>query len=81
MTPRYAFVGQPKTNGVIERFSRSLKAQRVHGARLQNPRGPPRAIRAGIARTNAARPIRKNGAFSPHALRRHHALAGTPMAA
>jgi hypothetical protein len=81
MTPSHACVGQPRTTGVVERVFRSLKAQRVHGARLQNPRGPPRAIRACVARTNAARPIRKNGAFSPHALRRHHALAATPMAA
>ena len=31
MTPSYAFVGEPETNGVIERFFRTLKEQIVHG--------------------------------------------------
>jgi putative transposase len=29
--PSYAFVGQPETNGVIERFFRTLQEQVVHG--------------------------------------------------
>src|SRR6185312_1827841 len=32
MIPSYAFVGEPETNGVIERFFRTLKEQIVHGA-------------------------------------------------
>ena len=31
MTPSYAFVGEPETNGVIERFFRTLKEQMVRG--------------------------------------------------
>ena len=31
MTPSYAFIGEPETNGVIERFFRTLKEQIVHG--------------------------------------------------
>ena len=35
MLPSYAFVGQPETNGVIERFFRTFKEQVVHGRIFQ----------------------------------------------
>jgi hypothetical protein len=38
------------------------------------------AVRAFIARCNAAQPIEKNGHLSPHARRRQHARADTPVA-
>ena len=31
LAPSYAFVGEPQTNGVIERFFRTFKEQVVHG--------------------------------------------------
>src|SRR3712207_7701097 len=33
MAPSYAFVGEPETNGCIERLFRTLKEQVVHGDR------------------------------------------------
>jgi len=34
IAPSSAFVGEPETNGVIERFFRTLKEQIVHGRPL-----------------------------------------------
>ncbi|MEX3582876.1 MAG: integrase core domain-containing protein [Burkholderia sp.] len=31
MTPSYAFVAEPQTNGVAERFNRTMKEQAIHG--------------------------------------------------
>src|SRR3712207_2531680 len=35
ISPSYAFVGEPETNGVIERLFRTLKEQIAHGRILQ----------------------------------------------
>jgi transposase InsO family protein len=81
MTPSFAFVGQPQTNGVVERFFRTIKEQVVHGRVFETLEDLREAVRAFIARTNAEWLIEKNGFLSPHDLRRQHALAATPMAA
>lgn len=81
MTPSYAFVGQPETNGVIERFFRTLKEQIVHGRVFQTLDEVRGAVRAFIARYNAEWLVEKNGYLSPHAMRRHHDLATMPLAA
>ncbi|MEX3582204.1 MAG: integrase core domain-containing protein [Burkholderia sp.] len=31
ITPSYAFVAEPQTNGVAERFNRTMKEQAIHG--------------------------------------------------
>ena len=36
-TPSYAFVGEPQTNGVIERLFRTLKEQIVYGRIFPTP--------------------------------------------
>ena len=35
-TPSFAFVGEPETNGVVERFNRTLKDQIIHGRTYRN---------------------------------------------
>ena len=37
--PSYAFVAEPQTNGVAERFNRTLKEQIIHGRIYRNHRG------------------------------------------
>ena len=65
MTPSYAFVGEPETNGVIERFFRTLKEQIVHGQIYQTIDEVRDAVRDFVARYNAEWLIEKNGLRSP----------------
>ncbi|HEX8568426.1 MAG TPA: IS3 family transposase [Caulobacteraceae bacterium] len=61
----YAFVGEPQTNGVIERLFRTLKEQIVHGRIFQTIDEVRDAVRAFVARYNAEWLIEKNGQRSP----------------
>jgi putative transposase len=81
MAPSYAFVGQPETNGVIERFFRTLKEQVVHGRIFQTIEEVRDAVRDFIARYNAQWLIEKNGHLSPNAMRQKWNLDHMPMAA
>ena len=81
MTPSFAFVGEPQTNGVVERFFRTLKEQVVHGRVFEALEDVRDAVRAFITRYNAEWLVEKNGYLSPHVLRRQHELAAMPMAA
>jgi len=81
MTPSFAFVGEPQTNGVVERFFRTLKEQVVHGRVFETLEDVRDAVRAFITRYNAEWLVEKNGYLSPHALRRQHELAAMPMTA
>jgi len=65
MAPSYAFVGEPETNGVIERLFRTLKEQAVHGRIFQTIDEVRDAIRAFAERYNAEWLIEKNGHRSP----------------
>jgi putative transposase len=65
LTPSYAFVGEPETNGVIERFFRTLKEQIVHGRIYQTIDQVRDAVRDFIACYNAEWLIEKNGLRSP----------------
>lgn len=69
MTASYAFVGEPETNGVIERFFRTLKEQIVHGRIYQTIDQVRAAVRDFIARYNAEWLIEKNGLRSPSSTR------------
>ena len=64
-TPSYAFVGEPQTNGVIERLFRTLKEQIVYGRIFQTVDDVRDAVRAFAARYNAEWLIEKNGHRSP----------------
>jgi putative transposase len=65
MSPSYAFVGEPETNGVIERLFRTLKEQIVHGRIFQTIDEVRDAVRAFVARYNAEWLIEKNGHAAP----------------
>ena len=69
ISPSYAFVGEPETNGVIERLFRTLKEQIVHGRIFQTVDEVRNAVRAFVARYNAEWLIEKNGYRSPDATR------------
>jgi putative transposase len=69
MSPSYAFVGEPETNGVIERLFRTLKEQVVHGRIFETIDEVRDAVRAFVARYNAEWLIEKNGHRSPADMR------------
>ena len=69
IAPSYAFVGQPETNGVIERLFRTLKEQLVHGRIFHTIDEIRDAVRSFVARYNAAWLIEKNGHRSPLEIR------------
>lgn len=65
VSPSYAFVGEPETNGVIERLFRTLKEQAIHGRIFQTIDEVRDAVRAFATRYNAEWLIEKNGHRSP----------------
>jgi putative transposase len=69
MAPSYAFVGEPETNGVIERLFRTLKEQAVHGRIFRTIDEVREAVRAFVARYDAEWLIEKSGYRSPDAAR------------
>jgi transposase InsO family protein len=66
ISPSYAFVGEPETNGVIERLFRALKEQIVHGRVFQILDELRDAVRDFVARYNSEWLIEKNGYLSPN---------------
>ena len=70
MTPSFAFVRQPETNGVAERFIRTLKEQIVFGRIYQDIEEVRIAVRAYFERYNQHWLLEKNGYQSPAETRR-----------
>jgi len=69
MSPSYAFIGEPETNGVIERLFRTLKEQIVHGRIFQTIDDVRDAVRDFVACYNTEWLIEKNGHRSPANMR------------
>ena len=69
MAPSFAFVGEPETNGVAERFFRTFKEQLVHGRIYQTIDDVRAAVRVFFERYNAEWLIEKNGLRSPRQTR------------
>ena len=63
--PSYAFVEQPQTNGVAERFNRTLKEQIIHGRIYRNIDELRDAVRKFVETYNAQWLVEKNGYLSP----------------
>jgi transposase InsO family protein len=70
MAPSFAFVRQPETNGVAERFIRTLKEQIVFGRIYQDIEEVRTAVRAYFERYNQHWLLEKNGYRSPAETRR-----------
>jgi putative transposase len=81
MTPSDAFVGEPDTNGVAERFFRTFKEQIVHGQIFQAIDEVRAAVRGFIAQYNASWLLEKNGFLNPSAARAAWNQANLRMAA
>ena len=69
VAPSYAFVGEPETNGCIERLFRTPKEQVVHGRIFRTIDDVRDAVRAFVARYNAEWLLEKNGYRSPAQMR------------
>lgn len=74
VTPSWAFVEEPQTNGVAERFNRTLKEQAIYGQLFRNAEEVRAAVAAFVKRYNEKWLIEKLGFRSPAQARREHAL-------
>lgn len=74
MQMSYAFVEEPQTNGVAERFNRTLKEQVIHGRTFRNVEDLRAAIGAFVKLYNEVWLVEKLGFVSPRRARELHAL-------
>ena len=74
VAPSFAFVAQPQTNGVAERFNRTLKKQATYGRVFRNIEEVRRAVGEIAERYNAHWRLEKLGFLSPRGARQAHAL-------
>ena len=65
ITASYAFVAQPETNGVAERFFRTLKEQAIYGRIFRNLEEVRQAVAAFVKQYNAFWLVEKRGHLSP----------------
>jgi putative transposase len=79
MTPSFAFVREPETNGVAERFIRTLKEQIVFGSIYQDIEEVRAAVRGYFERYNQHWLLEKNGYRSPAQTRRDWTASTTTM--
>ena len=71
-TPSFAFVGEPQTNGVVERFNRTLKEQIIHGRIYRNREELAAALSAFAELYNREWRLEKLRYRSPLEARRDH---------
>jgi transposase InsO family protein len=81
ITPSFAFVEQPQTNGVVERFNRTLKEQAIYGKVLRNVEEVRRAVGKFVEDYNAQWRVEKNGFVSPRQSREAWCAALSQQAA
>jgi len=67
--PSFAFVEEPQTNGVAERFNRTLKEQAIYGKVFRNIEEVRRAVGEFVDLYNAEWRVEKNGFVSPRKAR------------
>lgn len=69
IVPSFAFIEQPQTNGVAERFFRTLKEQVVYGRVFETVEDLRRAVGRFVELYNSQWLLEKNGYLSPLAMR------------
>lgn len=74
IAPSFAFVAEPQTNGVAERFNRTLKEQAIHGHVFKNLEAVRTAVTAFADRYNRHWRLEKLGFMSPREARLAYAL-------
>ena len=72
--PSYGFVEEPETNGVAERWNRTLKEQATHGRIFQNLKEVRAAVTAFVERYNTTWRLEKLGYHTPIEAREAHEL-------
>ncbi len=70
----FAFVTEPQTNGVAERFNRTLKEQAIHGRIFRNVEEVRAAVTEFKDRYNRHRRLEKLGFISSLEARQSHAI-------
>lgn len=65
MAPSYAFIEQPQTNGVAERFFRTLKEQVIFGRTFKNADEVRQAVAPFIESYNRSWRLERLGYMSP----------------
>ena len=71
ISPSFAFIEQPQTNGVAERFNRTLKEQVIYGRVFQNLEEVRTAVRHFVDTYDREWLVEKNGFKSPWQARAH----------
>ena len=74
IAPSFAFVAEPQTNGVAERFNRTLKEQAIHGRVFRNLEEVRNAVTAFKDRYNRHWRLEKLGFMSPLEARQAYAI-------
>jgi len=74
IAPSFAFVKQPQTNGVAERFNRTLKEQVIYGRRFRNFEEVKRAVAAFAVLYNQHWQLEKLGYKSPLQFRKEYSI-------
>jgi len=74
IAPSFAFVAEPQTNGVAERFNRTLKEQAIHGRVFKNVEELRAAVTAFKERYNHHWRLEKLGFMSPLEARQAYAM-------
>jgi transposase InsO family protein len=69
MAPSFAFLREPETNGVAERFIRTLKEQAIYGRIFQNLEEVREAVAEFVDLYNRQWLVEKNGLRSPYEMR------------